>query len=315
MSETTHDAQLRDELAALMRDSRVTQAALAKELSVSPSALNQWIKGTYAGDNDGLAGRIRIWIDSRIQERQSSMPVAPRWVSTPTGEAILGALAYAQIASDVAVIYGGAGLGKTSAIRRHAATSLSVWHVTMSPSSASVVTALEEICAVLGLTEQGGAAKLHRAIVKRVRDTRGLIVIDEAQHLSTAALDQIRSIHDATDTGEGATVGLALVGNTEVYARLCGGNRSEQMSRLHSRVGRRLHLKSSVSGDVGALIEAWGLTDGKCHSLVRQIAERPGALRSVTKVLRLAAMHAAAAGEALCCSHVSEAWRELGGGL
>src|ERR1035437_1267786 len=50
--------------------------------------------------------------------------------------------------------------------------------------------------------------------------TGGLLVIDEAQHLSVAALDQIRSIHDATD------LGIALVGNQQVYARLTGGNRA-----------------------------------------------------------------------------------------
>lgn len=312
MSENTHDAQLRDELSAIMRNQRVSQAALAREIGVSASALNQYLKGSYAGDNDQLSGKLRLWVEGQLARRTASMPSAPKWVSTPTGEAILGALAYAQIASDVAVIYGGAGLGKTSAIRQHASTSLNVWHVVMQPATSAVVTALEEICAGMGLNETGGAAKLTRAIVKRLKGTFGLLVIDEAQHLSVAALDQIRSLHDATDTGNGAEVGLALVGNKEVYARLTGGNRSEQLSRLYSRVGRRLHVSRSAPGDVTALLEAWGLTDTKCHTLVRQIADRPGALRTVTKVLRLAAMHATAAGEALCCTHVASAWQELG---
>jgi DNA transposition AAA+ family ATPase len=220
---------------------------------------------------------------------------------------IIGALSYAQAAADVAVIYGGAGLGKTSAIEHYRATSLNVWVATMSPATSSPVTAMEEVCSALGMTEQGGAAKLFRAIVRKVKGTRGLLIIDEAQALSTSALDQIRAIHDR------AGVGLALVGNQEVYARLTGGNRAAHLDRLYSRVGKRLALKASTDDDIDSLIAAWDIGDTKCRGLLFDIARKPGALRSLTKVLRLAAMHAYAQKQRVCCEHVSKAWRELGG--
>ena len=304
------DAALRDRLQGVMNsDRRVTQASIAREIGVSASALNQWLKGTYAGDNAAIESKLGIWLSALDERRASgeSMPTAPAWAETPTGQRIIGALSYAQAAADIAMIYGGAGLGKTSAIKRYVALSLNVWHVTMTPASASVVTALEEVCAGLGLQEQGGAAKLHRAIVRKVRGTGGLLVIDEAQHLSTAALDQIRSLHDATE------IGIAFVGNQEVYARMTGGNRAAYLDRLHSRVGKRLALRQSSAEDIAVLIQAWGINDKECRQTLVDIAKKPGALRLLTKVLRLASMHAIAAGEAVCCTHVTKAWRELGG--
>lgn len=304
------DADLRDRLhAALAADRVLTQARVAREIGVSSSAFSQYIKGVYAGDNDAIEAKLGIWLDS-LDERRArgqNMPSAPEWVATASGHRIIGALSYAQVAGDIAVIYGGAGLGKTTAIQHYATTALNVWHVTMTPASASVVTALEEITRELGITEQGGAARLFRAIVKRVRGTQGLLVIDEAQHLGVPALEQIRAIHDATG------IGIALVGNAEVYARMTGGSRAAYLDRLYSRIGKRLCLKQNSEADIVALIDAWHIKDGKCRQTLIDIARRPGALRTLTKVLRLAAMQALAAKRTLCCEHIGAAWRELGG--
>lgn len=305
----TDDDAVRDALRAIMSAERkLTQTQLAREIGVSGSALNQWLAGVYAGDNPAIEAKLRIWVDAYHSRRRSSsqMPAAPEWVATPTGQRIISALAYAQVAGDIAIIYGGAGVGKTSAIRHYALGALNVWHVTMTPASASVVTALEEICAAIGINEQGGAARLHRAIVRRVRSTGGLIVIDEAQHLSTAALDQIRSIHDATG------IGIALVGNTEVYARMTGGSRAAYLDRLYSRIGKRVHVRGSTADDVAAMIDAWRV-DKSCRATLADIARRPGALRALTKVLRLAGMHALAEDKSVGAEHVARAWRELGG--
>lgn len=304
------DAELRERLrAAMAADRRLSQAAVSREIGISASALNQWLRGIYGGDNEAIEAKLAIWQAAYDERRQAgeAMPQAPEWVDTPTGARIVGALSYAQAAGDIAIVYGGAGLGKTTAIRHYQGVSLNVWHVTMTPATASVVTALEEICAALGLTESGGAAKLQRAIVRRVRGSRGLLVIDEAQHLSTAALDEIRSIHDASE------IGIALVGNNEVYARMTGGNRAAYLDRLYSRIGKRLSLRSSTAEDIQAVIDAWHIDDRPCRKTLLEIARRPGALRTLTKVLRLAGMYALAEGKPVGCEYVGRAWRELGG--
>lgn len=305
-----HSPDLRLELRALIESDRsFSQARIAREVGISATTLSQWLSGTYAGDNAAVEAKIARWFDGVQAKRAtaSAMPAAPNYIETPSTQRILAALRYAQVAGDIAVIYGGAGMSKTTSIRQFARLAPNVWHATMTPASAGVVTALEEIAeAVSANGAVGGAARLHRAICRRVAETGGLLVIDEAQHLSVAALDQIRSIHDATG------VGIALVGNEQVYARMTGGNRAAYLDRLFSRIGKKVRLIRPSADDVKALADSWGV-DRDCRPVLLDIASKPGALRGVSKTLRLASMHAAAEGRAICCTDVKTAWRELGG--
>jgi DNA transposition AAA+ family ATPase len=301
------DVELREKIHAAMREKRSSQAIVAKESGISTATLNQWLSGKYSGDNEGVDNKLRIWLEADQARRAagSSMPVAPGFQHTPTAQRILGTLAYAQMANDIVVTYGGAGLGKTTTCEFYQGSSPNVWIVTMTPSTAGVVTALEEICDALSLAPGGGARKMTKAICRRVRNTNGLLIIDEAQHLSVPALDEIRSIHDATN------IGIALVGNDGVFARMAGGRNAQQLDRLYSRVGKRLSLRQSTEADIIAMISAWGINDAKCRSTLIDIARKPGALRTLNKTLRLASMHAAAEGREVCCEDVRAAASEL----
>lgn len=301
---------LRAEIAALQLDTpKLTQAEIARQSGINGTRLSQWINGRYPGDNAALEAEIARWIDVyKVRQLEArALPAAPEWVPTPSGERVMAALGYAQLAGDIAVVYGGAGLGKTTAITRYRATNPNVWIATMTPCTAGAVPALEEIADSLGIEVCGGAAKLQRAIIKRLRGTMGLLVIDEAQHLSVAALDAMRALHDATG------LGLALVGNESVYARMTGGNRAAYLDRLFSRIGKRVRLTRSTKGDIEALIDAWGLTAKECRGALHEIAAKPGGLRGLTKVMRLASMFAAGSGRAVSCDDIKAAWRDLGG--
>lgn len=307
------DMDVRDRVRRIMDGTvdgaKISQAKLAKESGLSTSVISQWLGGVYPGDIAAVESKLLRWIEAReaAQAQAAQLPPLPDYVATPTGERVIAALRYAHIAEDIAVIYGGAGLGKTEAIKAYARRMPQVWHVTMTPASASCVTALEEIADVVGATGSGGAAKLHRAICKAIAGTGGLLVIDETQHLSIAALDQIRSIHDATG------LGIALVGNEQVYARMTGGNRAAYLDRLYSRIGRKVRLIKPTKADIAAIVAAWGVTEKDCQKQLVEIASRPGGLRGLTKVLRLASMFATAQKRPLCCDDVRAASRELGG--
>lgn len=302
------DVSLREQIRLVLEhDKRVSQARLAKETGVSATTISQWLSDTYPGDNGAVESKLERWLPIYRRAGTLSMPAAPSYVSTPTAERVIAALGYAQMAGDIAVIYGGAGLGKTTAIRRYAALGLNCWVATMTPARANVVSALEEIAIAVGAAVGGGADKLHRGIERRVMGTAGLLVIDEAQHLSIAAKDQIRALHDATG------IGIAFVGNEMVYSSMTGGNRAAFLDRLFSRIGKRVKLPKSTRGDIDAVLKAWGAEHMDCRAHLVEIGEKPGALRALTKVLRLASMRAAAAQRAINCADVRGAQRELGG--
>ena len=292
------------------RDPKLSQKEISVLSGVSLGRLNPWLKGTYGGDVETLEAEVARWIDAyNIRAIESrALPAAPTWVPTPSGERILSALGYAQLAADISVIYGGAGLGKTSAIGEYARGNPNVWIATMTPATATVVPALEEIALALGLRElAGGAARIQRGIINRVRGTRVLLVIDEAQHLGTAALDAVRSLHDATE------VGLALVGNESVYARMTGGHRAAYLDRLFSRIGKRVRLTRAQADDIDALIDAWSVRSKEPRKTLHDIASKPGGLRGLTKTMRLASTFAAGAKRDITCDDIRAAWRDLGG--
>ena len=290
-------------------DKRLSQAKIAAESGISSTTLSQWLNGVYGGDNAAVEAKLLRWTETTQAARAqaAAMPATPGYVATHTSERVIAALRYAQVAGDIAVVYGGAGLGKSEAIKRYSVIAPNVWHATMTRASANVVTALEVIVESLGINALGGANKLHNAICKRVLNTGGLLVIDEAQHLTEAALDQVRAIHDATG------IGIALVGNAQVYARMTGGDRAAYLDRLFSRVGKKVRLVKATQDDVVALLDGWDIRDAKARALLADIASKPGALRGMTKVLRLASMYAAAEKHALGLEDVRAAWKELGG--
>lgn len=297
----------RDRMREAMRQAGLSQAAAAREVGISPSALNQWLQGKYAGSNEEIESKVENWLSARGREDDGScaLPAVPAFFRSPSSQKILDTLAYGQMAGDIVCIYGGPGVGKTVSLRQYRDTNPSVWIATMAPDSAPVVPSLEEVAEAVGIRDAaGGARKIARAIRRKVEGTRGLLIIDEAQHLSVAALEQMRSIHDATG------IGLALVGNEAVYARLTGGTRASHFAQLFSRIGSRLFISRPTIGDVRALAAAWNVKGKAELDLLQQIASKPGALRGVSKVLAYAAM--SGGGAEITVSALRHAWSNLG---
>jgi DNA transposition AAA+ family ATPase len=229
--------------------------------------------------------------DSTTQaESTNVIPLAARplgaepFIETPTSEKIASALSYAQVYGDMVCIYGGAGVGKTRTIAHVARTYRNVFVASMTPASAGLVSALEVVAEAVGAPEVGGGARrLSRAIRAQLMVApQALLIIDEAQHLSLSAIEELRSIHDATDCG------LALVGNETVYTRLTGGSRAAHFAQIFSRIGMRLFVAAPQPGDVRALAASWGVKNADAVALLEQVAARPGALRGVHKAIRSA---------------------------
>lgn len=279
--------RLRERAKQAMHRMKLQTGELSTELELPRRALVRWLGDSRATTKDVaiVEPKVAAWLTTveqvdgiveRAHERQ------PEFLETPTAERILSGLAYAKANGDMVTIFGAPGVGKTSAIRHFGSQYPHVWIATITPACAAVVPALEEVSEAVGLREaSAGARRLSRAIQARVRDVDGIIVIDEAQHLTMGAIEVLRSIHDATG------VGLALVGNELSYSRLSGG-RSAAYAQIHSRLGLRMHILPPGPKDVRVIANRWRVRDAKVLELLERIASKPGGLRSVTKVLRIA---------------------------
>jgi DNA transposition AAA+ family ATPase len=207
---------------------------------------------------------------------------------------------------DLVIIHGEPGASKTTTCEHFKANYPNVWMCTISPASRGLCSALEDICDAVGVQSGGGARKMYLAICRAIEGKDGVLLIDEAQGLDFTALEQIRSIHDRTK------VGVALVGNEGVYTRMSTGHKARDLDRVHSRVARKVYVRKPTKADVDAILDDRGLK-GDCRKKMHELSGRPGALRTVGKLLNRAAEFAFDLGVEMCCEHIDMALEEFQG--
>lgn len=300
---------VRAEVRIIMTEEGLSQADVARETGIPYGTLTPWMGGTYKGDSSGKAIAVMRWLETRRERKRThaALPATPGFVGTATAQGVMEVLAFAQSAPDFAVVVGGAGIGKTTAIEEYAEHRASnVIVCTMEPCTASPNNMLGEIAERMGLLERRNT-KLSGAIVARLRGAAALLVIDDAQHLSSQALDQLRTIHDK------ARCGIVVSGNESVFARLTGGDANRaQFAQLHSRIGMRMVQAASRARDICAILAAWEIPpESEEAKLLKVIGRKPGALRGMTKAIRLARMLANGAGEPMTVRHIRQAWAQL----
>ena len=247
-----------------LKNLRISQAQMARELGISPTTLSQWISGKYTAANKKVDEAAREWIDKNVRQTAFLSAKTQGFVQTNIAERVENTLAYAHLLGDLAIttpprprrwqgirlvpfhgvkgtcsLAGGGGGGRGSAPQTLV--------FQLNRLFKNVLFALAPHERVGG---KGGDV-IFRMIVQRLQGTKGLLIIDEAQHLSLLALESLRSIHDAT------ACGLVLMGNESVYANL-SGRRSAEFAQLFSRVGMVLQLRKTTAADVEALAGHWG---------------------------------------------------------
>jgi DNA transposition AAA+ family ATPase len=298
---------LRGRVDVLLREEDITRRQMAAESGIAYGTLTPWLGGTYAGDGSNVASRVQIWMEARAK-RQAVRPVlvGPRFVATPTAEAILNVLSHAQHMPDMVVITGAPGTGKTSAACQYTRSNPNVWKLVADPSLNTVRALLGALAGLLNTYDQGSQYRISASIRNKLLNTGGLIVVDEAQHLNSAMLDQLRAFHDQCG------VGIALLGNEAVVGKLEGGRKSAEYAQLYSRVGMRLKRPKPLKGDVEALLDAWGVEASDVREQLRAVARYAGGLRNLQKCHRLATMIAQNEGRTLAVEDIRLAWERLG---
>lgn len=294
---------------AMIDSKKVTQSKLAKEIDVSTSVISQYLNGKYdgiGGDAAGVTEKLTAWL--ALQTNRATNPVAPKFVQTQTANQIHTALAYAHAAECISVVFGASGVGKTTAAKHYANDNPNVWMITASPSASSLSECLYELALELGMDDAPRRkGPLARAIKRRLMGTGGLVIIDEADHLDYATLEELRILQEQTQ------VGMVLVGNNRVYAQLTGGRRNEDFARLFSRIAKKVGIHKAKKNDVTAIATAWGIHGDSERALMTVISEKPGALRLLNQTLRLAAMMASGSNSAIGVTHLRAAFKDLEG--
>ena len=271
---------------SVLESKTITASQLAKEISVSSATLSQVLKGKYAADPSAVIEKLKKWLRLR-DDRLATPNINPGFVMTETAKLIINDLTYAQVTESIVVIFGASGVGKSETLRQYQRENNNVWMVTASPSRSTLTECLYELAMELGLDDAPRRkGPLSRVLRSRLRNSEGLVIIDEADHLDYPTLEELRILQEETN------IGMVFVGNNKVYTQLTGGRRNEDFARLFSRIAKKRGLHKTRQNDVRAVAKAWQIHNEKELNLMMQISERPGGLRLLSKTLKLSAMYA-----------------------
>lgn len=297
-----------NELAA--RDGRPL-AQIAPETSVSYPTLHAFKTGTYKGDNARIAKQLQVYMNTREarEKTRTTMRADPGFVMTKTASRMWEVLEFAQTMPDMVMISGGAGIGKSTAIKAYAESASNVFIATAEPAHNTVPMVLMMLAEAVGSLLDHRGAYMSQSIRKRLIGTRGLLIVDEAQHLPPSGRDQIRStVFDM------AGIGVALVGSDGMDKTFQSERAGGKHAQLISRVGQRFSRERPLKSDIETLLDAWGIGDDQARTVGIGIALKPGALRQLVKTLRMSFALADARGdEAPNADDIIACYQQLGG--
>ena len=205
---------------------------------------------------------------------------------------------YAQSCGDISLIYGEAGLGKTFSLRQYAKEN-DVIYIELRDCDKSTKGVCERIMEAIGKSGRGNDRALVNIIIDYLREHPKLIIIDEAQHLLLKAIENLRAINDATETGMG------LCGNPTVYDQM-HGRWQAHFAQLYSRIGIRRCIVNPDMEDIKAIFAPYEL-DSDCLRFLHSLGLQWGGIRNCIKIFNMAQEMAQKLGEPLSVGHLETA--------
>lgn len=262
------------ELRTLMDSKGYQQKQVAQLLGVSVATVSLYLKGEYNGNVADIDRKV-----DELIERDKAKVVEAKYnaafVPTLAAKRGMEVMAFAHVEGEINVIYGSAGLGKTQMLKEYARRNSSAVLIEVDPSCTPKVL-LRKLAEAVGANARGVNNELLDSIVSKLKGSERLLMIDEAELLSTRSLEFIRRIHDLTG------VGVVLAGMPRLLINLKGKN--NELAQLYSRVGFACDLGNALSEeDLGLLAESALGTSEFNASLIKA---SNGNARRLSKLMR-----------------------------
>lgn len=225
--------QVREELEIFLESQGLSQAALGRALGVSSASISTFRKGEYKGNNKELGRKIKLYLDNYAKKKSKDIKEVAIFESKDKQMADF-VINEAVRDKEIAIIVGCAGSGKSTIAKDYARLHPNAILIEATLHSTARVI-LDELCE---RTHISGGRNLHEKVLliaKELKRRDVVILIDEAEHLSVRALEDLRRIWDFSSCP------LILFGTEILLKNLIGKN--GELRQLYSRIGGKWHLK------------------------------------------------------------------------
>lgn len=237
--------QVREELEIFLKVQNVSQAALSRALGISGASISTFRKGEYKGNNEELGRKIKLYLDDYANKNKRGTKKESVQVYESHDKQMADFVINEAVRDkEIAIIVGCAGSGKSTIAKDYASCHPNAILIEATLHSTARVI-LDELCERLHIS---GGRNLHEKVIliaKELKRRDVVILIDEAEHLSVRALEDLRRIWDFSSCP------LILFGTEILLKNLIGKN--GELRQLYSRIGGKWHMKGLSQEECGAL--------------------------------------------------------------
>ncbi|MBC8377198.1 MAG: AAA family ATPase [FCB group bacterium] len=264
-----------------MATSDKSQREVALAVGVSDTRLSQWANDKYPGSNEKIEEMMEMFL-SREFTRQNN-ELEENFVHTSQATEMTRIFNYCHTFQDMGAIYGSPGWGKTITsqeyLRNHPDVIL-LAAVKGFTRNAILLTIAQHLGMVSHLT----GYRQFGLMVKALKGTDRLLILDESQFLGNDSLEVIRSLHDQSG------IGVVYVGQPSLHRRMMN-EEAEFFAQITSRLGVKLILDKPEFEDMKLIAESFNVMDSAIHEYLWDVVTRDswgGSYRRMAKLLKLA---------------------------
>lgn len=219
----------------------ITQAMLARSIGVSAPQVSQYLSDSYKGDVAGLESKLNDFMNNyAVRNDTDSVKITLTKNMKMTHFTINETI----VSRDLTVIHGEAGCGKTTAVKEFVKQNPTTVFIEAIPGM-SISSVLSEISVAIGLQPSKSSEAMIKAISKEFKRREAVLIIDEAENLTTKTLEALRRIWDFSQ------VPTVLVGTGALINNLKG--RNGELLQLYSRVSNTWKFKELDEEDLKEL--------------------------------------------------------------
>lgn len=242
MTSTTkvYDESLQEHVREYMKNTGISQNKLAPRVGVSSASLSNYLRNKMEGSVEGIENRLREFLQQESEAAAAQVQAAPynldeTYKPTSISEDVYQSIRYAQINRTLVMLHGDAGAGKTkAAVKYYRDNPQSTIYIRLDPSMSGLAGVGELLGSALDLPMVSSSKQMWQAIRARLRGTNKVIIVDEAQLLKRAPMDELRILPDEDEVNEVPGNGVVLIGNSELYERVKKGKITTQ---AYTRIG------------------------------------------------------------------------------
>jgi DNA transposition AAA+ family ATPase len=222
---TADDLEKVDKINAWLDANKQSRAWLGKKCSIPSGTLSAILNGKYASSPSKQLAQA---LSALAVEADRMSDGSPGFVRSSVYKLITVMCDRTRKYASFGVLAGHVGVGKTRSLNEYQASHHMTLLVETSPNMTPGVL-LNELLAQINVPAPAGLDNKFRAVVRGLKGSNYLITVDEAERMSSNALEYLRRIRDM------AHIGIVLVGTEKLSALIQPEH--GQFDQIRSRVG------------------------------------------------------------------------------